>query len=1103
MKRAALFVLATLFVAACEDTTRPEVTTPIQSPQFATITVPGDFSTIQAAHDAASSGDTILVGPGTYVGQITITKAITLASHYLTTGDTSFISSTILDGGNGSYVISIPSGAEERPTIQGFTIQNSDDGITPRAKFNLLNSRITDTSDGVDYEDGSGGLVQFCTFELNSDDGIDLDNSVDIVIQDNIIRNNNDDGIEIRLQDHSGPTLNIIITRNTIHGNGEDGIQLIWYDVPTDRFFEISYNYIYDNVDVGIGMMDGETTNEDFRAASIPERINIFNNTFANNSHGITGGDNTVVLNNIFVGHPVIAVKNVDFNSELAFNLFFNNGTDNSGSNVDSASSVFADPTLTANLELPAGSPAIDAGTAYYVWQTETVLDLPAEAYSGAAPDIGAYEFDSGSGPPPDPPVLVSPVDGALDVVLTPTLSWTGDGDNFSVEVATDVAFTDIVDAAVVSTTEYTVAAGALDYSTTYYWHVAASNANGTSDYSAVWSFTTAAASAPPDPPVLTSPADAAIDVPLEATLEWAGTADSFDVEVATDAEFAVVVFSDTTLSTTITLPAGTLEHETVYYWHVRGHNSFGAGDFSAVFSFTTVAPPDTEPPSQPQNLSSPAQTGTTVDLVWDASTDNVGVSYYNIYRDGELVASESSPNHTAVGLTPATSYDFQVSAVDAAENESTLSDTLSVATLDTIEPTAPGTPTLDSKTDTTVSFSWAAASDNVAVTEYRVFRDGVVTGTVAAPTTSFTDTGLAPATTYAYHVTALDGAGNESPASGTLEVTTDPGPEPVIHVGGIAMELRKAGKWNIGRAVISIVDETGVPVSGATVAAQWSGLTTDVDSGITSGGDVQFDSDKVDSSLSGQFVVTVTDVSASGFVYDPAANVETADCIDSAGNACPVEPPPPPDTIPPAAPAPLTATAGPGSVSLDWPDNTTDADWASFSVKRSTTAGGGHVPIAEGLTSSQYSDSGLTAGTTYYYVVTAKDTTGNESGPSNEASATPTEPPELSVHVGDIGVAIVQQGKNYLGRATVAVLDQDGNPVSGVEVVGSWTWNSTDIGASSGISDGSGVATVDSSKQKAASGDVFTFTVTNLILSGYTYDAESNLKTSESATVP
>jgi chitodextrinase len=666
----------------------------------ATINVPGDFPSIQAAHDAAISGDTVLVAPGTYVGQITITKAITVASHFLTTGDEGYIGATILDGGGGSYVIRIPADAQDRPTIQGFTIQNGEDGIVPNAMFNLLDCVVRDTSDGVDYEDGSGGLVQFCTFELNSDDGIDLDNDVEIVIADSLIRDNNDDGIEIRMQGYSGPTLDIIITRNEIHGNGEDGIQLIHYDVLTDRFFEITDNFIYDNVDAGIGMMDGSTTQEDFRAASIPEPIYIFNNTFANNSHGITGGDNTVVLNNIFVDHPVIAVKNVDADSELAFNLFFNNGTDNSGSNVDVGSSVFADPFLTATLELPPGSPAIDAGTAFYVWQGMTVLDLPSSAFSGAAPDMGAFEFDSGGVPEPDPPVLEAPPDGALNVSLTPTLGWNGDGDNFTVHVATDEAFDNLVDTALVSTTQYTVAVGALEHLMTYFWRVNASNAGGTSDFSFTRSFMTEAVSAPPNPPILLSPSDGAVDVPLEAILEWNGTAEDFEVEVASDAGFVDVVFSPGTVATTIGLPAGTLLHATEYYWRVRGNNALGPGDFSAAFQFTTVAAPDTIPPNQPEDLSSPAQTGSTIDLLWDASTDNVGVSFYNIYRDGVVVASESSTNHTAVGLTPGTSYDFQVSAVDAAGNESPLSVVLTISTLALSDPVTLSIPVVTGSDD-------------------------------------------------------------------------------------------------------------------------------------------------------------------------------------------------------------------------------------------------------------------------------------------------------------------------------------------------------------------------------------------------------------------
>jgi subtilisin family serine protease len=97
------------------------------------------------------------------------------------------------------------------------------------------------------------------------------------------------------------------------------------------------------------------------------------------------------------------------------------------------------------------------------------------------------------------------------------------------------------------------------------------------------------------------------------------------------------------------------------------------------------------------------------------------------------------------------------------------------------------------------------------------------------------------------------------------------------------------------------------------------------------------------------------------------------------------------PDTTPPAAPTGLTATAGDGQVALDWVDNT-DADLAGYNVYRSTTSGTyGDVPLNSSLlATSDYTDPTAVNGTTYFYVVTAVDTSANESGQSNEASATP-----------------------------------------------------------------------------------------------------------------
>jgi len=101
-------------------------------------------------------------------------------------------------------------------------------------------------------------------------------------------------------------------------------------------------------------------------------------------------------------------------------------------------------------------------------------------------------------------------------------------------------------------------------------------------------------------------------------------------------------------------------------------------------------------------------------------------------------------------------------------------------------------------------------------------------------------------------------------------------------------------------------------------------------------------------------------------------------------------------DTTPPSAPSGLTATAeGPYSISLDWNDNTIDPDLASYKVYRSTT--GGFVPGIENfineVASSSYTDTGLDPDTTYYYRVTAVDTSNNESDPSEQASATTLQP--------------------------------------------------------------------------------------------------------------
>jgi len=92
----------------------------------------------------------------------------------------------------------------------------------------------------------------------------------------------------------------------------------------------------------------------------------------------------------------------------------------------------------------------------------------------------------------------------------------------------------------------------------------------------------------------------------------------------------------------------------------------------------------------------------------------------------------------------------------------------------DTTAPTSPGTPTAKAVSSTRVELSWPASSDDVAVTGYRIYRDGVALATSATP--AYADTTVAAGSTHSYAVTAYDAAGNESAKSNAVSVTTPSG---------------------------------------------------------------------------------------------------------------------------------------------------------------------------------------------------------------------------------------------------------------------------------------------------------------------------------------
>ncbi|WP_204772959.1 PQQ-dependent sugar dehydrogenase [Leifsonia flava] len=186
---------------------------------------------------------------------------------------------------------------------------------------------------------------------------------------------------------------------------------------------------------------------------------------------------------------------------------------------------------------------------------------------------------------------------------------------------------------------------------------------------------------------------------------------------------------------------------------------------------------PDTTPPTTPTGLTSSALSCTAVTLSWSASKDAVGVTAYDLYHDGQLVTSVSGTVRSAsVKVVAGVPWGWYVNARDAAGNVSQASATVTVTppqcTTDTVAPSVP-TSVAAVASGTSVKVTWAASTDNIAVTRYDVRRDGAVVGSVGGGVLTFTDSGLAVTRAYTYTVIARDAQGNASAASAPSTTTT------------------------------------------------------------------------------------------------------------------------------------------------------------------------------------------------------------------------------------------------------------------------------------------------------------------------------------------
>jgi chitodextrinase len=181
----------------------------------------------------------------------------------------------------------------------------------------------------------------------------------------------------------------------------------------------------------------------------------------------------------------------------------------------------------------------------------------------------------------------------------------------------------------------------------------------------------------------------------------------------------------------------------------------------------------DTQKPTMPGNLQANATTATTVTLSWMASSDNIGVAGYRVYRDGGAtpITTTTSTGYTDTGRSPNTTYSYSVIAFDAQNNGSDpATATATTPAVDATPPSAPGTLSYQKLSGGKAQLTWGAATDNTGVAGYRLYRNGALRATVGAGTFTYTD--RLPKGTTSYYVVAYDTSSNAGPASNTVTVS-------------------------------------------------------------------------------------------------------------------------------------------------------------------------------------------------------------------------------------------------------------------------------------------------------------------------------------------
>ncbi|RKS53955.1 putative secreted protein (Por secretion system target), partial [Gillisia mitskevichiae] len=452
-----------------------------------------------------------------------------------------------------------------------------------------------------------------------------------------------------------------------------------------------------------------------------------------------------------------------------------------------------------------------------------------------------------------DAPTLVSPLDAVTDVALNSSLTWNAvsEVDSYTLEVATDIAFANIIDTQT-DLKSANATPNNLTNNTNYFWRVFALNAGGSSE-SVIWSFTTVPAIA--DAPTLVSPLDAAMDVALDASLTWNAVSevDSYTLEIATDIAFANIIDTQTDLTSTNATP-NNLANNTNYFWRVFALNAGGSSE-STIWSFTTV-PAIADAPTLVSPLNTATDVALDASLTWNAvsEVDSYTLEIATDITFNDIVETQTDLTNTSTipnNLANNTDYFWRVFALNAGgSSESAI---WSFTTIPAIADAPTLVSPLDIATDVALnsSLTWNAVSEvdsyTLEVATDNAFANIVETQTDLTSTTTIPNN-LANNTNYFWRVFALNAGGSSESAiwsfttigmaagnlvahwkmdegSGTILTDSSPNGNTASTFGSPSWIEGKDSyglRFNGSNQYASIADNNMLDISGAITIATW-----------------------------------------------------------------------------------------------------------------------------------------------------------------------------------------------------------------------------------------------------------------------------------------